>query len=718
MLILNNSNETLTNEQKNYGKLSSIGFVNTQYFRERAIYYEKHNRYPDGVPGTAEFIEYWDEEHRRVEEGYSVGGVKITGEHYLYLNYLPILRIPDEQRKKGLTEGDFQRVKVTKELGFPQFWDEDYIIYKSWEIAENGITLEELNRLPIDIPLEKDAENLAGGHHHLWLKPRGVGASYKGAVRPIKRQFFHKNESCFIIANSSEYLQNDGIYDKYLLYKNFLNANCRGFARNFSINGTKDMHFRASYWVKNEDTGLDEEKGKRSSVYGITLDGQPQKARGKRGYIIWEEFGSNSIVDTAWIQARNSVEEDGYVYAMMMGFGTGGDDKGGMIPLTKMFYNPRSYNILRFRNIWDDIKDKSCAYFTPSYISVAHKDKDGNSDKVKAKKFFDSERAILEKSSDKTVLPKFQAEKPYNPKEALRTISTNKFPILEIEEQLKYLESTNIDLSLVKTGTLKHIDKRTVQFEINTKLSNYDSYPVNLSDSNIDSCVCILHSPFRMSNIVPKGLYRISVDAYKFDNSTGDSIGSIYVIENSNKYTSYKGDKIVAWYNGRPKKQDEFNANLYMLAVYYNAEIAFENDEPGDIVSYGKIKRVEGYPYMNYLAEEFELAYDDNLRTPNAKKREFGIRMNTGRNRARIIQGNAYITEWLLRPRLDGLYNYQTVMDRGLLRELLGYYDDGNFDRISSLRVNMYHEREYLYNNVQVKEPKKDNFFNEALFQD
>ncbi len=714
--MITGAENLIISEQANYGKTASLGLVNTQAYREAAIYYTKHGRYDDGVKGTLHYERYWDREQKRVLNGYSVGGQAITGNHYLYLNYCPIMLVPEKYR--NMTEDELVRRKVVKQEMLPDFWDEDYVIFKSWDIAINGITMEDYLSLPIEIPIELDKENMAGGHHHLWLKARGMGASYKGAVLPIKNQFFIKDSKTFIIANNQDYLLGDGIFMKYISYKNFLNSKCGGFQRNFSLQGTKDMEYRCSRWVINEQ-GLSEERGKRSIVKGIVLAGNANKARGNRGDILWEEFGSNSIVDTAWEQAQSSVEEDGYVYAFMSGFGTGGDDKGGMFPLTKMFYDPRANNILRYRNKWDDGYGLgACAYFTPAYRSIAYKDKDGNSDERMGRLYFDKVREEKRNAKDPTSLPKHQAEKPYMPKEALRRVGRNIFCVEELEAHLKQLEATNIDYDVVKCGTMKAIDFNKVEFELNNKLRGYDEYPV-LADHNKTGCVCILHNPFRYSNgVVPKNLYRISVDGYTHDESTGNSIGDVRVMENHNNLTPYKGDKLVAWYAARPMTQDDFNQVLFNMAIYYNAEISFENDQPAGIVGFAKIGRVKGYPYMNYIAKEFELAYDDKLATANGKvNRKFGMHMGSGKDDPRKAQGDLYIKEWLLRLRWNGQANYTTLMDRGIIKELIAYDGEKNVDRVSSFRISMYHEREFLYANKQTAQKEVDDFFNRRLFQ-
>lgn len=706
-----------------------MSFINTQYFREAAIHYEKHGRYADGEPDTAEWEMYWDEEHKRVEEGYSVGGVSITGKHYLYLNYLPIKRITkvkDTQFGIHKKRETYAKRVGSRDLAFPDFWDEDFIIFHTWDIAKYGITEKELTKLEkvVRIPILKTDDNLSGGHHHLWLKPRGVGASWKGAVIPIERQFFGKNNTTFILADQQQYLLKDGIFEKYLTYRNRLNKYSddnkdgrfrSGFARQFSLMGTKEMEYRSSYWSY-DSQGNKIEKGRLSSVMGVIINGDPNNARGKRGSIIFEEFGSFPKVDETWEMAQSSVEEDGIVFDTMYGFGTGGDEGKGIESLTKMFYDPKPYNILQFENKWDEhFFEQSCCYFTPAYRGIQFKDKDGNSLEEIGKEYYDSLRELKKSAKDPSLLPAHKAEKPYTPQEALLQSGSNIFPVTEILAHKNKLIVTGIYKSAITNGDIKNINGE-LKFIPDYDAIPYVGYPVGRGDA-IESCISLIHKPFTVGGLVPKNLYRISVDPYRHDQSTGNSVGAIYVIENPNKLTSYKGDKIVAWFVGRPLTQDDFNEKLYNLALYYNCKIGIENDEPGGIIDYGKRKKL-----LHYLEQEFELAYDLDIKTKEGGVRTYGMHIGSGKNDLRKMQGDKYIQEWLLKPRgitEDGkrILNLHTIYDLGLLEELIKYKNEGNYDRISSLRINMFYEREFAYKNKEVSTANKtDKFFELELF--
>src|SRR6185312_10842559 len=146
-------------------------FKSTWKFREAAIHFEKHKCYTFHIPGTFSYFEFWDEEKRRCTEGYIVGGVRITGYHYFYLNYCPIIQVKAIGVNDGLKKQAAERIE-----GFPKFWDLDWRYFTALDIAEYGISEEDYAKLPVEIDIVLDEDNTSGGKHFIWLKPRGVGA--------------------------------------------------------------------------------------------------------------------------------------------------------------------------------------------------------------------------------------------------------------------------------------------------------------------------------------------------------------------------------------------------------------------------------------------------------------------------------------------------------------------------------------------------------------
>jgi hypothetical protein len=69
---------------------------NTDKFRESAIFFKEHGTYTLAPRGTSDYIRFWDTETKRCMNGYvAPDGDSITGYHYFYLNYFPIMRLKE-----------------------------------------------------------------------------------------------------------------------------------------------------------------------------------------------------------------------------------------------------------------------------------------------------------------------------------------------------------------------------------------------------------------------------------------------------------------------------------------------------------------------------------------------------------------------------------------------------------------------------------------------
>lgn len=698
----------------NIGAGDRLGLVNTQGFREAAIYFEKHGRYDDGVEGTPYYDKWWKEQKRRCLEGYTSGGVYISGYYYHYLNFCRI-----ELVKETYGEVHKNKAKTARKTGvrvedFPAFWDVDYMYFTALDIAANGITDEDYNNLPIEMNIRPEFRD--GGRHLVWLKPRGVGASWKAGSMPVRNYALVEKSKSYMLANEKEFLTKDGLFTKFLSIRDWQFVNVAGLARSSEFKKDRNgMHFKSSV-----DLGGGVEGGYQAEVIGVSLQNNWQKARGKRGMLIlWEELGKFPNADLAWEVARPSIEEGNVVYGTMIGFGTGGTKDANFESLKKMFYNPLDYNILPFDNIYDvAFAGNLCGMFTPAYKNIAFKDKDGNSDEVSGKQFFDKERALAKESSDPTLLPRKKAENPYTPQEAVLETGDNIFISDALVAHKNYVEVKGLHKVMATQGMFERPDGG-LKFKVIDTLTPIHIFPHKGRYSDYTGAVLIFEAPFRKNGKVPKNLYTANIDTYRHDATTGDSVGAVYILENSNNLTRTKGDKIVACYVGRPEKQEKFNEIAYDLAEYYNALIGFENDEPGDLVGYGK-----RHKKLHLLSEEFELAYDETLKGSSSTKRGFGMHMGTGKENLRKKQGDIYIKDWLYTVRYideDGkkFCNFHFIYDLGLLEELVSYKSGGNFDRISALRVGMFHQRELMYKEIEAEleeDIDEDDFFRRDLF--
>lgn len=691
-------------------------FKNTWKYREAAIHFERFNCYTKLIAGTHAYWQFWDEEFKRCLEGYTVDNIKISGYHYFYLNYCPIEQVTALNEVKDKTK----KTAAKRETKFPKFWDLDWIYFTALDIAEYGLpgdTVEEkiayYRSLPLDIGLVLEEENISGGKHLLWLKFRGCGASWKGAAIPARNFFFVKESKSYMYADSKEYLNKDGVFTKFLKYKNFINDNTPFVKFTDVKNDLGMMHIRASH----KDT-LGNEKGFMSEVMGVPVEGIPDKVRGKRGKAtLFEEFGTFNKGGDTYTVARSSHEEGFLVFGTMILYGTAGHDGKAFETMEKMFFAPYSFGLLRFINTWDDdLLGTECALFTPADYNVAFVDEEGNTDKVLARKFIAGERAKALKSNDPADAIKAKCEHPLKPAEALLRTGTVLFPRSELLSWKTEILTTGKMRNLTVFGDFLDT-KEGVKFQPLADARPVLKYPHDKKDDN-SGCISIWETPFRVpfpdkpGTFVPDDLYIICVDPYMHDTTTGDSLGSIYVLKNVNKF-SKPDDTIVACYVGRPQSMDIFHKKARQLAQYYNAKIGYENDAGQALLSYFKSNK-----YMNLLAPEFELAFNSNI-PKSSVRRGFGMHMTEKR---RSI-GLGYLADWLVQEWMvtengEVLRNYHKIYDVGLLEELIKFHPEANCDRISALIIGMYFMKEVDYKRgvIDIKRKQASKFFKNTLF--
>lgn len=705
-----------------YEALNSIGFVNTSEFQPAANHYRKYGRYDDGDIGTYYNDEYWTEEERRCFEGYTSGGIWIPGDYYFYLNYCRI-QLVEEKGGKNNTYKQVHNNKPKKERrvgkrtdDFPAFWDVDYMYYMSVDIATNGISDEEYNKLPVNLNILEEWRG--GGHHFIWLKPRGVGASWKGASKPLRNFSFIESSKSYMIANEKEFLTKDGIWSKFHDLNNWLMSvnsktrqpNAIGIGKVSEYKAShQEMHFRASFKYKNE-RGIETEEGLMSEVFGVSLQNNWQKARGKRGQLVlWEELGKFPNADLAWEVARESVEEGDINFGTMIGFGTGGTEGSNFEAIKNMFYDPEKYNILCFENIYDEgLEGTYCGFFTPAYMKTAFIDKNGNSLTDLGRTYYESEREKAKKSKDPTLLPRKMAENPFCPKEAVLETGSNIFLSKTLLDHKNYVEKKNLHELLGTKGIFERVGSE-VKFFPKPEAIAIHLYPHVGKYLDYTGVPIIYQQPYKVNGEIPKNLYKLCLDTYRNDDiGSSSSLGSFHIIEQANNFTPTRGDIVVATYTGRPESQDDFNKIVFLAAEFFNAEIAFEADEPGDVVGYAKKNKK-----LHYLADEFELAYDETLKSSGATaKRGFSMKMSSGKDNKRKKQGDLFIKSWLytvrrITPEGREILNLHTINDLGFLEELCQYSLEKNCDRISAFRIGMYHQQELLYNEITPQNLRK-----------
>ena len=656
------------------GKLNSIRnkdghWINTQVFREEANHFSKYGYYcadPIGSPG---YFEYWDEQTRRCLEGYEVGGARITGHHYAYLNFYPIMKV-------DLKNTSSSKV-ASKVQGMPDFWDGDYNYYWAKEIAFKGCTEEFLNGLKLEARI--DRAYLDGGYHMIVGKSRRKGYSYKNAAMIVNNYSLRRNSLNIVGAFLKEYLYPKGIMAMINAYISHIDEHTAWRKSRDYVD--KIHHKKASFKEDNI------EKGFKSEITALTFKDNPDAARGKDALEVqFEEAGAFPNLESSFMATAPSLEAGSFLTGQMTIFGTGGDMKSGTKDFAKMFYNPIAYRLLPFVNIWDKDADNSrCGFFHPVFMNMeGYYDNEGNSDIKGAIEQEEKVRDNIKKnSSGSSTINQHNQEYPLSPGEAFLVVSTNDFPVTELRNQYTKVKVNNYHF---KKGTpvflFKEDGKVFAKPDLKNKLEPIWDYKPKTE--NIKGCPVIFESPIPNP---PKGLYKIGYDPYRQDQSSGVSLGAFYVYKGNHKF-SYTRDSIVAFYVGRPNTTDDFNRQAALMAEFYNAEIMYEN-EVTSVKSY-----FTNHKLLNLLAVQPDSVINANIKKSKVS-RVYGIHMNQKLKDA----GEKYIKRWLLTERdIDEngnkILNLETIYDTGLLEELINYNRKGNFDRVMAFMMLMFQVEE------------------------
>ena len=637
-------------------------------FRQAALQFIATGRYCTYPQGSSEYFKFWDQEKDRCINGYTADdGDYITGYNYFYLNYCPIQRIVYKHSEKT------GKLRRSRELQFPDFYDYDYYFFEAVQEAEDE------------------------GKHMCALKSRRKGYSYKNASMACRNYYLIPNSKTYIYASNKQYLTEDGILTKAWDYMDFIDKNT-AWGKKRSVN--TQMRKRAGFFTKDE-YGNEVELGYKSEIIGVTLKDNPDVVRGKAGkLIIFEEAGSFTELAAAWQIARPSVEQDGVAFGMMIAFGTGGDEGSHFATLKDMFYNPEGYNCVEFDNIWDEsLTTKKCGFFIPQYTNLdfrdddgnrLYMDEDGNTKRKESLEFMLAERRkVIDNATSNETIDRYVAEHCLTPAEACLEFNGNIFPKKELQEQLALLRTNTKlqnhkqvgDLVWQPDGSLKWVIKKT---------GDITHYPLRQGEDPTGSIVIWEH-PNREASL---GLYCLGADPYDHDQSTTTSLGSCIVYKRIQSIEEYS-DIIVAEYTGRPQTAEEFYENVRKLAIYYNGRIMYENQNKG-LFAYFTNK------HCDYLLADQPDIINDIIKDSKVQRRK-GCHMNK-----QLKQwGWGLIKDWLNEVNANGKKNLYNIMSEPLLEELIAANDIVNVDRVMALTQVMIY-REELYN-VKVKEIKKEN---------
>lgn len=649
---------------------------NMDYFRPSAIHYEKYGTFTNLRPNAnpnSEYGKWIREERRRIWDGYvrESDGEWVTGYLYWFLNYSPMMlsKIREYKNKDGKKRKSKRADRVES---LPECWEGIYWRFHCLDQASNGGLY----------------NNFEGGQHMAELASRGKGKSY--SLASILNHIFvvgeneeaHEKVKGIVTAYQKEYLTKDGVLNKFVDMANFCATNTQ-FPRKRLKNSLQEMTWTMGY----KDMELDIERGTQNTVLGVSSKDDESKLRGKRAAkILIEEFGTFPRLVDLYNVLLPSVQDGDIIFGQIYMLGTAGDNESDFAGAQEIMYNPRGYNMYALPNVFDKYNQGKpyFVFFFPGYVNrKGCYNEDGVSDIIKALiEILMNRYRVKYNSTDPNTIIKTIAEVPITPAEAIVKTGVNMFPVADLTERIGQLDSNPTEYNDVYVGDLVFGKDGQVEYKP-TSAQPIRDFPHK--DNKIEGAIEIFQMPEidKNTNKPYSDRYILGADPYDDDESNTMSLGSIFVLD---LWT----DRIVAEYTGRPSFADDYYEICRKLCLFYNGRLNYEYNKKGLFSHFST--RNSLYLLTDVL---------DFLKEKQMMKDGIGNK-SKGTNASPAI--NAYarsrLRSWLLSPvpviqTIDGeskevmVPRLFTVRNRALLKELINYNSEGNFDRISAMGMLM-----------------------------
>lgn len=659
-------------------------FVNTDLLKPAANYYKKYKKYTHATgPRLKDFR--IQEEYRRLH-GYSAKcklirgtnepvDLRITGAHYNYINYSPILKLDEDSVKineHGVSTG-------RKEVDFPQMFESQYWYFKIKEFARNN------------------------GFNTISCKTRRAGFSYCEATDTANSMNLTPERVYIHVANDNKYLVDSGglttfTYKQLVFYE--LNT---PFKRNIASHDLKELLLGYKY---KDGTRA----GWNTSLLSLSCNNNPECAVGKdAGEVKCEEASTFSNFDEFYDVTEPTLRTGSTVTATLSTWGTGGSRSGKWQTFESNFYNPKSIRAMPFENVWDkDARHELCGFFKP-YIwclqgttvkGEKSVDKDGNPNFRVAIEINDKERA--EKFANKKNFAEYVqhcGQYANNPAESFNSVSSNIFSSKELDDWIEKLKhSTDI---LYHDGMFYEEvngDKTEVKFKTNIEIQqeggkynkDYYDYIVNVprkSHEHPHGCVRRFAIPLVDQNgKIPEGLYSATYDPVGVDKENKEitnkhSHNSISIWMNPHYLNNYKSALVCKFY-GRPEKLSESDDIFFLMCRYYNVKgEGLVEVNRGETVSNARLKK------CTYILQKEPVAVWD-VKAEQVEGTRYGITISSDTVKLDAVR---LFAEELYTKIGEDIYGnpilvLHTIKDMQSLLELKRWNSDGgNFDRVSEM---------------------------------
>lgn len=681
---------------ENGGVLMKIDFVfvGTEIFSRVADFYEKHGCYclePDDSPNA---IKFWQcEMDRRVkgvqaycklyikdipaylaaksdaERKALLHKVRITGDHYNYLNYGRIERAPNEKERKQLDkEGRF---KVNTVEGFPRFWDGDYWNFKIDELIANNSC------------------NLCKA------KARRKGFSYKRGSQAANTINANKNVTVTLAADQMDYLTEKGA-TSYMVKVNLDWYEDKTYWRRGYLSENFDKGIELGYKKSKEGQKA---FGFRSKLLSVAIGKNESAAVGKKAIETdFEEAGKCPNLQKALDVMMSNSESGAMRIGTIRVYGTGGTKGANWEAFSNCFYNPGKNDMLPMENIWDaNSRHAVCGFFFPQIWDYEPFIEDGNSLLFASwKDDYDKKRGA-EKEKDAGEYNIYVGQRANSPNEAFTNTQENIFHSPELTNHInaiKYDKSNHFyedGWYILDDGRVRFVTKQECIERAIFGSDRFHEYITDVphnSKTDVHGCIREFYSPIPNDG----SLYFISYDPYRIDKnkeevSTKNSLASFQVWMRTNSKTPYMGKRLVASYCGRLDTMEAVDKLVLYACLRWNCKVLYEAGT-GELVT-----NFKKWGYRDKLLKDPSSYINRSVDGPRITG--YGIVIGDGDIK---LEGMRMVRDFLYEivgKTSDDtpIYRFNQIYDISFLLELDRFIFGRNADRLSSAIVAMFEFR-------------------------
>lgn len=669
-------------------------FINTAVFSRVAEFYEKHGKYCLEPYDSPNAIKFWQREMGRRTKGVQakcklyikdipaylsaktddernalLHVVRITGDHYNYLNYGRIERAPNKEERAALDkEGKF---KVQTVEGFPRFWDGDYWNFKIDELIANN------------------SYNLCKA------KARRKGFSYKRGSQAANTLNANKNVTVTLAADQMTYLTDKGA-TSYMVKVNLDWYEDKTYWRRGYLSENFDKGIELGYKKSKEGQKA---FGFRSKLLSVAIGKNESAAVGKKAIETdFEEAGKCPNLQKALDVMMSNSESGAMRIGTIRVYGTGGTKGANWEAFSNCFYNPGKNDMLPMENVWDtNARHTVCGFFFPQIWCYEPYIEDGNSLLFASWKDDYDKKKNAEKDKDASEYNIYVGQRANSPNEAFTNTQENIFHSPELTNHINAVKHDQINhfyedgWYILEDGCVKFIRKPEC---IARNIFGKDRFHEYITDvphttrTDVHGCVREFYAPIQNDGT----LYFISYDPYRVDKnkdevSTKNSLASFQVWMRINNKTPYPGKRLVASYCGRLDTMEEVDRLVLYTCLRWNCKVLYEAGT-GELVT-----NFKKWGYRDRLLKDPSSYINRSVEGP--KQTGYGIVIGDGDIK---LEGMRMVRDFLYEIVAHTeddvpIYRFQQIYDVSFLLELDRFIFGRNADRLSSAIVAMFEFR-------------------------